>query len=316
MNASRLSRKTHQPSEGPATAVRNCPEESRGVNERICAVTGANSGVGFQTARGLASSGARVVLVCRSAARGQAAAQRIRQEIGTADLQLRIVDLSSLAQVRQLARQLTGELDRLDLLVNNAGVYRARLERTEDGFERTLAVNHLSHFCLTRLLHPLLLRGSGRVVNVSSEAHRAGNLQRRSLEDILRGRVSYNGWQAYADSKLANVLFTRELAARYGSEELTAVAVHPGLLATRIWNQNANPLSLLLRLYKPFMGRPRIGGEFVRFVADAPERAVNGRYFNRKTGEEPAPAARDAELAAELWRVSERLTGVGAPSHD
>lgn len=284
------------------------------MGDRICIVTGASSGVGFHTARGLASCGDRVILVCRSAVRGRAAARRIQEERGTADVQLCLADLSSLTQVRQLARRLTQQLDRLDLLVNNAGVYRARLERTEDGFERTLAVNHLSHFLLTRLLYPLLLRGPGRVVNVSSEAHRAGNLESRSLEDTLRGRVPYSGWQAYADSKLANVLFTRALAARHGAGELAAVAVHPGLLATRIWNQNANLVSLLSPLYKPFMGHPRTGGEVVRFVADAPAHAVTGRYFNRKAAEEPARLAQDTLLAAELWTLSEQLTGVGTLS--
>lgn len=280
------------------------------MRDRICAVTGANSGVGFESARGLARSGARVILICRSATRGEAAIQRIHEEVRGSDLQLRTVDLSSLAQVRALAEQLNGELDRLDLLVNNAGVYRARCEITEDGFERTMAVNHLSHYCLTRLLHGLLLRGAGRIVNVSSEAHRSARLDRRPLEDILRGNVRYNGWRAYADSKLANILFTRELADRYGSEGLTAVAVHPGTLSTRIWNQNTNPASLLLRLFKPFMGRPRVGGEAVQFVAEAPRNVVNGLYFNRKSAVDPKSTARNASLAAELWTLSQRLTGV------
>lgn len=279
----------------------------------IHAVTGANSGVGKATAHQLASRGATVILICRSRERGERAREEIRDSAGAAHVELRVADLASLDQVRRLGRELAAELDRLEGLVNNAGVYRADLELTEDGLERTMAVNHLSHFLLTHLLFPRLRAASGRVVNVSSDSHRVGNLRRAPLESILRGRVEYRGMRAYADSKLANVLFTFELDRHIAGSGVTTNAVHPGMLATRIWNQNRDFASLLMRLFKPFMRSPRRGGAAVARLAMDPDLAgVSGRYFDGMKERRAAPVAYDTKLARELWDLSARLTGAEA----
>jgi len=220
------------------------------VTDKICIVTGASSGVGFEAARLLAESGARVVLICRDRGRGETAISRIRERASSADLRLEVTDLASMAQVRDLGGRLSESLPSADLLVNNAGVYRATLEKTEDGFERTMGVNHLSHFLLTHLLLPRLLGSKGRVINVSSEAHRRGRLDAGSLEEALIGPSRYNGMLAYSNSKLANILFTRELSRRYSPGQLSSCAMHPGVLATQIWNRNRNLVSLLMVLLK------------------------------------------------------------------
>jgi NAD(P)-dependent dehydrogenase (short-subunit alcohol dehydrogenase family) len=280
------------------------------VVEKICVVTGGNSGVGFETSRLLAESGARVVLVCRDQERGQMAMTRIKGDVPSARVSLEVADLASLAQVRDLSARLLQALPSLDLLVNNAGVVRAEHEKTEDGFEKTMAVNHLSHFLLTHLLLSKMIDSGGRVINVSSEAHRRSRLSPDTLEDALLGPARYNGMQAYSHSKLANILFTSELARRHTAGELSTCSVHPGVLATRIWNQNRNLLSFLMVLLKPTMGRPSTGGKSVAHLAGQPAEFVHGRYFNKKREAWPAPPARDKALARSLWKLSTDLTGL------
>lgn len=275
--------------------------------ESTIIVTGANSGVGFAASRRFAAAGARVVMVCRDETRGREARDAIRGEYPDARVVLEVGDLAELHSARALADRLHG-LGGVDVLVNNAGVARMELELTGDGLERTMATNHLGHFVVTVRLLPRLLEAGGRVVNVSSEGHRRGDLRRAPLRDIFRGRIDYNGFQAYCDSKLANVLFTMELHRRYGADGITAVAMHPGVLSTRIWDKDSSFGMWLARLAKPFMGKPDIGGEAVfRLVVDPAVNALSGVYF--KVGEQvdPAEQALDEQLAAELWRTSEAL---------
>ncbi len=278
---------------------------------KICVVTGANSGVGLSACRLLAASGAHVVMLCRDRQRGEAARRDIERHAAKgAEVELELADLASLEDVRRAGERLRSRFARLDVLVNNAGVYRARREITPDGFERTMAVNHLGHFLLTQLLLEPLKTAAGRVINVSSEAHRGGNLTRSPLEEIFRGTSAYQGFQAYSDSKLANVLFTFELARRLDhASAVTVNALHPGVLATRIWNQNANPVSLFMRVMKPFLGRPRRGGAAVaRLAGDSSLRPVTGRYFKELDEVPAAQAAHDEGLASRLWRLSVELT--------
>ncbi len=278
--------------------------------ERIFVVTGANSGVGKSATRSLATRGARVVMVCRSRERGEAALDKIRRQTGNDRLELRVADLAELDQVRHLGAGLAEDLDHLDGLVNNAGVVRAKREITVDGFERTMATNHLAHFLLTALLLDRLAAAGGRVVHVSSQAHRSGKLSRAPLESILRGDIRYRGLQAYSDSKLANILFSNELARRYRGR-ITSNALHPGVLATHIWNQNKTLGSLIAAAFKPVMGSPDVGGRATaRLAADAQLASVSGRYFDGEQQVEPAPDALDPDLAARLWQTSAELTGV------
>lgn len=285
----------------------------KGPNDLNAVVTGANSGVGRSATELLAGAGASVVMVCRSEERGRLALEAIRKRSSDSRVWLEVADLSSLSSVRELAARLRDRVDPIDVLVANAGVYRARREVSEDGFEMTMAVNHLGHFVLTHRLLRKLVEVGGRVIIVSSDGHRSGDLRRYPVEDILRGRTPFMGLRAYADSKLANVLFAFELSRRMGPAGLTAAALHPGVLSTRIWNQNANPLSLLMRAFKPFMKRPSKGGRAVyRLAVDLAAADVGGRYFHVDEESKAADQAYDPELARELWDVSAALTGVMA----
>jgi retinol dehydrogenase-14 len=279
------------------------------VEKTVCVVTGANSGIGKSVATLLAERGATVHMICRTSSKGESALADIRREARGSAVYLHIADLSSLAAVRAVAAELA-ELDRIDLLVNNAGVYRAQRELSEDGFEMTMAVNHLAHHLLTHSLLGPIVQANGQVINVSSEGHRHGDLRRVPLIDIIRGEGQYRGFQAYADSKLANVLFTFELARRHGGDGITTNAIHPGALSTRIWNQNSDPASLFMRLFKPFMGRPRRGGKAIlRLASDSDVRGTSGKYWKVFDESTPAEMARDRELASELWELSAELVG-------
>ena len=294
------------------------------VESRLALVTGANSGVGRETTRMLARSGWTVLMLCRSLDRGRAALDGIHAELaaeGTGssrdpgDLHLLPLDLGDLNDVRRAGGEIGDWLDhrglQVDALVNNAGLYRASLERTPQGFERTMAVNHLGHFLLTRELEPRLRRQGVRVVNVSSEGHRRGKLTGRPLMDVLRGEGSFGGVQAYCDSKLANVLFTEELQRRWGGDGVTSVAVHPGTLATAIWDRNRNFLMWVAKRLKRWMGDPSEGGRAVsRLVEEVPAVEMAGQYYNREARVDAQPPAGDTDLARELWRMSEEAAGL------
>lgn len=214
------------------SAVRTSVPEAPVVEGRIVVVTGASSGIGLETARGLAQRGARVVLVCRDRARGESSLCAVAKKRTGAAPELFLADLSSRAEVRRLAERLRAALPpRLDVLVNNAGVCRVRREETADGLEWTLAVNHLAPFLLTRLLMPLLEASSGaRVVNVSSDTHRGVALDLDDLQSV----EGYEAFLAYRRSKLANVLFTYALARRTMEHGIGVFAVAPGMVATGI----------------------------------------------------------------------------------
>lgn len=279
------------------------------MSDKVCIITGASSGTGEESALGLARSGAQVVMVCRNRRRGEATRERITRAVAGAQMDLRIADLSSLRQVRALANDLTAAYRQIHVLVNNAGGYRTRPEISEDGFERTMAVNHLAHFLLTNLLLPVLRAAKARVITVSSRAHRRANIRRKPLEQIVKSVEGYSWVQTYGDSKLANLLFSFELARR--EPDLTAIALHPGVLATRIWNQNSDLLSFPLRFFKPLMERPARGGERIVRLATAPEFAnASGKYFDRDREARASADAYDEQLAAELWTLSEELTGL------
>jgi NAD(P)-dependent dehydrogenase (short-subunit alcohol dehydrogenase family) len=285
------------------------------LQRKLALVTGANSGVGKATTRVLAREGWAVVMLCRSLDRGREALEEIRVDVPSGELHLRHLDLDDLDQVRDatadLRQWLEGRGREVGALVNNAGVYRAELEHTPQGFERTLGVNHLGHFLLTRLLEDRLRRSGVRIVTVTSEGHRRGKLKRRPLHEIFRGTGGYNGVQAYCDSKLANVLFAEELQRRWGSEGVSSVAVHPGVLATSIWDRNRTFLMWVIGKLKRFMGDPLEGGRHVaRLVHDRPARELEGAYFKRSERVAPEAPAGDPEFAAGLWRFSEEAVGL------
>jgi NAD(P)-dependent dehydrogenase (short-subunit alcohol dehydrogenase family) len=273
---------------------------------RVYLITGANAGVGRATAERLAETGGRVVLVCRDRGRGEAARREIVTATGNRWVDLLVADLASQRQVRDLAAEFLARYERLDLLVNNAAVLPRRRQETVDGLEQQFAVNHLAPFLLTNLLLDIMRRSApARVVTVSSEAHRAGRIDFTDLQ----GERSYRRLRAYRQSKLANILFTRELSRRLHGSRVTANAVHPGVVATGLlfsgWRS--------ARLIRPFLRRPAGGARPVSYVALSPEVAgVSGRYFVDQRPVEPSERALDPETAKQLWEVSESLVARSA----
>jgi NAD(P)-dependent dehydrogenase (short-subunit alcohol dehydrogenase family) len=266
-------------------------------------VTGATSGIGLETARSLSKMGARILVGARDAARGQAVVEELRRGGGVAELV--IVDQTSFASVREAAARVAAAHSSLDVLVNNAGTAIRRRRVTKDGHEATWQTNFLGGYLLTRLLLPQLKKAPApRVVNVASEGHRTGRIDWSNLE-LERG---YGGFQAYANTKLAQILFTRELARR--EPVIRVNAMHPGAIATGIWRDVPQPLRWLIGLILP---SPSKGAGPVVRLASAPDVAdVTGQYFMRYKPHEPSEAARDDAVARRLWEVAEKATGLSA----
>jgi NAD(P)-dependent dehydrogenase (short-subunit alcohol dehydrogenase family) len=273
------------------------------TNGPTVVLTGASSGIGAAAAVALSERGARVVPVGRDPER----VARIADELGTEGL---TADFASLAQVRRLADELLARCERIDVLANNAGLVARRRQLTEDGHETTFAVNHLAPFLLTNLLLDRLREsGPARVVTTSSDAHRGGLID---LGDLNAERRRWRSGRAYSTSKLANVLFTRELARRLEGSGVVANCFHPGVIRTRL-TRDANPLvNMGARLAGPFLGSPGTGAETLVHLALSDEAAdVSGRYFVNSAPRAPSAQAQDDDLAAALWERSEELTGLG-----
>ncbi len=278
------------------------------LSGKIAVVTGATGGIGLWTALGLAREGADLVIVGRSTERLDTAASWIARESRRARPRTERADFASLRQVRALAERLAMRLDRLDLLVNNAGQINMHRRLSADGYELTFAVNHLAPFLLTRSLLPGLRSaarsaGEARVVTVASAAHQRG---RMAWDDLMATR-GYGPMAVYAQSKLANILFTTELARRLADAGITANCVHPGVVASG-FGAVGGLFGLAWRLGRPFLLTAEQGAATSLHVATAPDLAgVSGQYFARSRVVTPAPAARDLQAAARLWRESETL---------
>ena len=271
---------------------------------KVCVVTGATSGIGRETAAGLAALGADVWLVGRDAARGEAALAATRDQNGGGQAVFLRADFSSQKEVRRLADEVRARCPRVDVLVNNAGGVCPERRLTVDGIEQTFAVNHLAPFLLTDLLRDHLA-DEARVVTVSSEAHR----MLKTLDfDNLQGEKRYKPLLAYAISKLANVLFTYELARRFQGSARTATCLHPGVVRTGIWAESRGLFGLVVTLAKPFMlSSERSARSVVRLAADPTLAATSGHYFNREKEVRSSEFSYDAGLAARLWQVSEAM---------
>jgi retinol dehydrogenase-12 len=276
---------------------------------RTCLVTGATSGIGRATALRLAELGADVVVVGRDPARADAVREEIRRRAPGGGVQTLTADLSSLAQVRRLAAEVRERCDRLDVLVNNAGVISMRREVSVDGFETTFATNHLGPFLLTNLLRDLLERSApARVVTVSSGAHK----QVRAIpwDDLPHGTAAGRGG-TYPLSKLLNVLFTAELARRLAGTGVTANCLHPGFVRTDLGRDVTGAFGVAVRLVARLQPGPAKGAETSVYLASSPDVAgVSGGYFVRCRRVEPSRLARDPDAAARLWTLSERLAGL------
>ncbi len=277
------------------------------VVQRVAVVTGASSGIGLHTALGLARAGMRVVMAGRDRARTEQARRWVTERSGSDRVDMALADFSRLAEVRRLAGEILAEHDRLDVLVNNAGLFSPHYRLSADGFELTFAVNHLAPFLLTNLLLDRLKASApARVVTVTSEAHRRNRID---LGDLTRPR-DWTMKRAYGRSKLCNILFTRELASQLDPNDVVATCLHPGVVATGIGQRGGLP-ELGWRLAKPFMLSPEKGAETPVFLATVPDpKPFHGGYVIRKALAQPDPAALDSGLAQRLWDESARLVGL------
>jgi NAD(P)-dependent dehydrogenase (short-subunit alcohol dehydrogenase family) len=267
-------------------------------------VTGASSGIGLYTAVGLARAGMQVVMAGRDKARTEAARRLVVERSGSTRVDIALADFSRLAEVRRLAEEILNEHDRLDVLVNNAGLFAPHYRLSADGFELTFAVNHLAPFLLTNLLLERLKTSAlARIVTVASEAHRRNRID---IGDLVRPR-DWTMTRAYGRSKLCNILFTRELASQLDPGEVVAATLHPGVVATGI-GQRGGLVELGWRVAKLFMISAEEGADTSVFLATVPDpQPFHGGYVIRKTLAQPDPVALDGGLARRLWDESARL---------
>jgi NAD(P)-dependent dehydrogenase (short-subunit alcohol dehydrogenase family) len=279
------------------------------MNKKVCIVTGGTSGIGWVTALQLAQWGATVLLIGRDLKRGLLAEERIRSETGFNHVKFFQVDLSVQAQIHQFVNQFHQGYDQLDVLLNNAGTTLLPRRLSADGVEMTFAVNHLGHFLLTNLLLGTLEASApSRVVNVSSGSHRGARID----FDHLRGGSSAQGLRAYGQSKLANVLFTYELARRMEGRGVTVNAVHPGFVLTHLGRDNGWLIHKIIRLIMRLKGiSPEEGAQTLIYLASSPQVAkVTGKYFFKMEPVETSPQSYDRETASRLWEISEEMTGL------
>ena len=271
---------------------------------KLCLVTGANSGIGLATATKLARMGAHVVMVCRDAARGEAARDQIRRLTGNQQVDLLQADLADLSQVRGVAEDYQARYPRLDVLIHNAGLMKKRREVSADGHELQLAVHFLAPFLLTHALRDALEAApAARVVSVASMLHRFGKLDFDDLHAVRR----YSMWRQYGASKLATIMFTYELARRLENTNITANCLHPGVIGS---NLESNP-----RWLRPFLASPETGARTPVYLASSPEmEGVTGRYFIACSPRDSSPASRNPAVARQLWQVGEELTGARWPT--
>lgn len=279
------------------------------MNGKTALVTGGSSGIGLETARGLAALGARVILLVRNRERGEAAIASILADVPGAALELVLADLYSLAEVRAAGADLRSRFDRLDVLVNNAGLIHTRRELTVDGFERTFALNHLAAFLLSYELRDLLAAAApSRIVTVSSAGHHFATVP---WDDLPYRANRYSESFTYGASKLCNIWFARESARRLAPHRITSNALHPGAVGSNFGASGSLLFRAGMKVAKPFLATAAKGALTSIHLASSPEVAsITGEYFVRRKRATPSWAARDDASAARLWRLSEHLCGV------
>lgn len=276
---------------------------------RTCLITGATNGIGKETAIELAKMGASVVLVARDERKGRAAQSELKERSG-ADSELLLADLASLADVRRLAEEYRSRHDKLHVLINNAGAYNSKRELSKDGYEMTIAVNHLAHFLLTDLLLDVIKASApARIINVSSGAHSGAKMD----FDDLQGESGYGvGMRAYGQSKLANVLFTNELARRLEGANVAVNSLHPGVVRTGFGRNAKGIIGGVFAVFQ-FVGRPFLlssaqGAETSIYLASSPDvETTTGEYFVKSKSVASNDESNDPEVARRLWDVSEEL---------
>lgn len=276
---------------------------------KICMVTGANSGIGKATALGLAQMGATVIMVCRDRARGEEAQNEIKTKSGNNAVDLLLADLSSQQSIRQLVENFQQRYTQLHVLINNAGVFMMSRKVTVDGLEMTFAVNYLAPYLLTNLLLDTLKNSApARIVHVSSESHQSGYFK----IDDLQAKKWYMSWNAYAQSKLALVMFTYELARRLQGTGVTANCLHPGFVATHIGQSRTGPVvRAIIKLIFSRGISPEEGAKTSIYLASSPDvEGVTGKYFAKSIPIRSAPITYDESLQRQLWEQSAKLVNL------
>ncbi len=276
---------------------------------KVVVMTGATSGIGQIAAEKLAAMGARIVQVARNKARGEAAMDRLRARGPGSEHRIRYADLSRLSEMKRVAAEIAQAEPRVDVLINNAGAVFASRQVTEDGLEKTFALNHLAYFVLTLGLRARLIASApARVINTSSDAHQGNRLD---FDDLQSAR-NFSGYPVYGRTKLANILFTRELARRFDGTGVTANAFHPGFVATRFGDEAGGALSIGIKAAKVFAISPEKGAATLIYLTSSPEVAnLSGQYFYKCRIATPTRAAQDDAAARRLWEESAKLTGMG-----
>ncbi len=285
------------------------------LNRKVVLVTGATSGLGKVVALELAKTGVEVVIVGRDAAKTRMTAREIEEQGSNSSVGGLVAELSSMAEVRRLATDFRTRYSRLDVLINNVGAIFARRQVTVDGYERTFALNHLGQFLLTNLLLDVVRASApSRIVNVSSGSHVGAKID----FDDLQGQRRYGigGGRAYGQSKLANIMFTYELARRLAGTGVTANALHPGTVATTFGESNGGLMGLGMKLFHRWAISPEEGADTIMYLASSPEvEGITGLYWEKRQPITSSPASYDESAQKRLWEVSAKLTGVTAPVH-
>jgi NAD(P)-dependent dehydrogenase (short-subunit alcohol dehydrogenase family) len=278
------------------------------LQDRVCVITGANRGIGKATALDLARQGARVAMVARNRQSGEEARKEIIGASGNREVQLHIADLASQRSIRQLAENLLATNREINVLINNAGVITQDRQLTEDGIERQFAVNHLAYFLLTNLLLERLKESApSRIVNVASNAHHGASID---FNDI-NAESGYHRLRAYGQSKLANIMFTYELARRLEDTGVTVNALHPGVVNTGIYENFLGRFDFTRPLLRPFMKSTEKGARTPVYLASAPEvERISGKYFVDKKESRSSKQSYDREAQEHLWELSEQMTGL------
>ncbi len=282
--------------------------QQENMQGKVCLVTGASSGIGHELAKALARTGATVVTVSRGGGSGDEKTSQIRRETGNSEVIFMPADLSSTSEVRNLAARFKARFDRLDVLVNNAGIFMSKRQLTEDGYEKTFALNHLAPFLLTHLLmEPLVRSAPARIITTSSKAESFGKM---NFDDLML--ENYGGWKAYGQSKLANLLFTYELSKRLLGTGVAANAFHPGGVATGFGLNNDGFVSLLFgTVIRPLLKTPEEGAQSGIYLASSPNaEGVTGRYYIDEMPATSSKRSYDVNTQKRLWTESERLVGL------
>ena len=274
--------------------------------DKICLVTGGNSGIGKSVALGLAKMGATVVVVSRNKEKGETAVTDTVEKSGNKNVELIQADMSSQNSIHQLVNEFRARHEKLHLLINNAGVYLTKRSETEDGLESTFAVNHLGPFLLTSLLVDILKASApSRIVNVTSDAHKGARVN----FDDLQGERKFSGWQAYGQSKLAMILYTRGLAKKLEGTGVTVNSAHPGVVRTNFAKNNGGLVMLGFRFLGMFFISPESAAKRILYVATSPDlEGVTGKYFTKMHEVKSSQESYDDDSARRLWQISEQLT--------